>query len=251
MAQKKLLHNLINIGLTEKEASVYLASLSLGSSTILKLAEATSLKRTTVYSVIETLKQRGLMSIELSGWKRRFTAADPQSLSLTLKQREREFETALPELISLHNLKDDGGTFKYYQGLEAVKGVYEQLLKDAPPGCDYLIISDIASWLEMDEKWSADFRERRAATPVKMRLLTQDSEAARHYKKYERNFNAQVKLLLENTVLKTNAVIIPQRLMINQVRMPIMAIVIENESIIQMQRQLFEIIWASLPSTTQ
>jgi hypothetical protein len=188
------------------------------------------------------------MSVELSGWKRRFTAADPQSLSLVLKQRERGFETILPELIALHKLKNDGGTFKYYQGLEAVKGVYEQLLKDAPPGCDYLIISDIASWLEMDERWSADFRERRAATQVKMRLLTQDSEAARHYKKYERNFNAQVKLLPERTVLKTNAVIIPERLMINQLWSP-MAIVIENESIIEMQRQMFEIIWASLRQT--
>ncbi|MEK9154114.1 MAG: helix-turn-helix domain-containing protein, partial [Patescibacteria group bacterium] len=145
MLSAKILRNLKDIGLTEKEASVYLASLSLGPSTILELAEATSLKRTTVYSVIETLKQRGLMSVELSGWKRRFTAVDPQSLSLVLKQRERGFEAILPELISLHNLKSEGGTFKQYEGLEAVKGVYEQLLKDAPPGCDYLIISDIAS----------------------------------------------------------------------------------------------------------
>ncbi len=249
MAQKRLLQTLTNIGLTEKEARVYLASLSQGPSTILKLAEATNLKRTTIYSVIESLKQKGLMSVELSGWKKRFTAMDPQALSLTLKQREQSFETVLPEFISLHNLKSDGGTFRYYEGIESVKAVYEGLLRDVAPGSDYLIISDIGAWLEVDEKWSADFRERRAATPVKMRLLTQDSEAARHYRKYAQNFNAQVKLLPEQTMLKTNAVIIPQRLVIHQMRPPVMAIVIENESIIQMQRQLFEIIWTSLPNT--
>lgn len=247
MATKRLLQTLINIGLTEKEAEVYLASLSLGPSTILKVAKSTNIKRTTIYSVVESLKQKGLMSVELSGWKRRFTATDPQSLSLALKQRERGLETVLPELISLHNLKSDGGIFKYYEGIEGVKTIYEQLLRDVAPGSDYLIISDIGTWLEADEKFFSDFSRRRAISPVKTRMLLQDSEAARRYKKLEKNFNAHIKLLPGEIALKTNAVIIPQRLVIHQMKQPVMAVVIENESIIQMQKQLFEIIWASLP----
>ena len=41
MLSAKILRNLKDIGLTEKEAGVYLAALSLGPATIVKLSEAT------------------------------------------------------------------------------------------------------------------------------------------------------------------------------------------------------------------
>ena len=43
---------LIDLGLTENEAKVYVAALSLGPATILKIAQAAAIKRTTVYFVV-------------------------------------------------------------------------------------------------------------------------------------------------------------------------------------------------------
>ena len=44
-----------NLGLSEKAAQVYLASLELGEAPVQKLAERAGLKRTTVYYVLEEL----------------------------------------------------------------------------------------------------------------------------------------------------------------------------------------------------
>ena len=49
------------IGLTEKEAAVYLALLKLGPTTALKIARETGIKRPTVYTTLDALKGRGLV----------------------------------------------------------------------------------------------------------------------------------------------------------------------------------------------
>ncbi len=247
MNQRRVVAQLKEVGLPEREALVYLATLSLGPTTALLLAKETGLKRTSVYPVLEALKRRGLIATELHGWKERFAAADPKTLSINLKRQKEEFETLLPELSSLYNLKDSGTTFKYFEGLSGIKSVYEQLLKDTPPKSDYLIISDIGEWLEADEKFFSNFAIRRAKLNVKTRMLLLDTEHGRKYKSMERNLNAQIKLLPKNTAFKTNAVIASQRLVIHQLKLPMMALTVENQSIIQMHREMFEVIWKSLP----
>ncbi len=51
-----------NLGLTEKEARTYLASLELGPETAQNIAKKTGINRATTYVQIESLKKRGLMS---------------------------------------------------------------------------------------------------------------------------------------------------------------------------------------------
>ena len=77
-------------------------------------------------------------------------------------------------------------------------------------------------------------------------MLFQDSELAHDWKKIERNFNAKIKVLPKNTHLKTNLVITPQKVLIHQLTDPILGIVIENKSVIQMHTEMYELIWNSL-----
>ena len=49
-------------GLNEKQIKVYLACLELGSASVQKISQKSGLIRTTVYEVLETLKQRGFTS---------------------------------------------------------------------------------------------------------------------------------------------------------------------------------------------
>ena len=51
---------LTNLGLSEKSAQVYVAALSLGTSSVQTLAKKSGLKRPTAYSYIEELLQEGL-----------------------------------------------------------------------------------------------------------------------------------------------------------------------------------------------
>ena len=120
----KLINTLKDIGLTEKEATVYLASLSLGSGNVAQIAQVSGIKRTTVYSVLESLKQKGLIRIELIGWKNLFVAENPEKLEFIVDQMRHEVRKTLPEFASVYNLHSSGAFIKYYEGLESIKGVY-------------------------------------------------------------------------------------------------------------------------------
>ncbi len=243
MKSQKLYSVLTEVGLSENEARVYLAALSLGPTTILRIARAAEIRRTTAYPVIESLKRRGLMNIELKGLKQLFVAENPQKLENVLESRKTKFEEAFPEFAALYNLKGGEGVVKYYEGLESVKNVYEGLLRDIRPREDYLAISNATQWKDLDEKWFEKFMEKRAKLPINIRLLLQGSEQARHYKKFARNYNFVVKILPKNTALTTSTTITPQRVVIHQLIPPVMAIVIENESIIKTHREMFAIMW--------
>lgn len=236
-----------DVGLTDKEASVYLSALSLGPSAVAKIAQAAEIKRTTVYSVIESLKRKGLMREELDGWKMLYAAETPDKLEGMIDRMRGEIHRAMPELDALHSLKTAGSFIRYYEGLESVRGVYEDLLKDIRPREDYMVIGNQRKWLDQDQKYFSAFIEKRKKLNINIRILMQESEVAREHKRLERNFNEKIKIMPPKFNLTTNLVIIPRRVVINQLTPPISAMAIENPSIIQMHRELFEMIWKSLP----
>ncbi len=246
MSYKNLANALLNIGMTDKESSVYLAVLGQGPTTVLKIATATGIKRTTVYSILESLKQKGLITIELKGFKQQYSAESPEKLSKLLDTRKKVFESFMPELLALYNLNPGESFIKFYEGLAGIKSVYENLLKDVASGDDYLVFADDEQWFKLDREFFQAFIERRAKLDIKIRSLLQDSPEAQMHKKFERNYNESIKILPKDTAMTTNLVIIPKRVVIHQLTPPVNAIVIETKSIIKMQRELFEIAWRSI-----
>src|SRR6185436_2297463 len=111
---------LTDIGLPENEAKVYFATLSLGQTSVLQVARATDIKRTTVYHTIEALKQKGLVAIEMKGFKSFYVAEDPERLSRVLESRAKVFEGILPDLSAKFKTKNKEGSIREYQGLKAV-----------------------------------------------------------------------------------------------------------------------------------
>lgn len=105
----KLALTLQSIGLSEKEACVYLVLLELKEALPSAIARRSEIKRSTVYSLLESLQKKGLVSsIKRSGGTY-FQAQDPQIF--LKKQRAHlddisdslnSLESALPELRSLH-----------------------------------------------------------------------------------------------------------------------------------------------------
>jgi sugar-specific transcriptional regulator TrmB len=233
-------------GLSAQEAAVYLAALSLGPSSVLTLSRGSGVKRTTVYSVLATLQQKGLIIREVRGWKTLFTAESPEKLEHIIETKKLDLLQALPALAALYNNREDQNTIRFYEGLEAVKSVYELLISEIRPHEDYLVLSNLHQWFGLDNDFFQDFIERRAKLPINIRILTQDSPKARELKKHERAYNERVSFLPADTQLTTNLVITPQRIVIHQLEHPIFALSITNPNIIKMHKEQFEIMWNAL-----
>lgn len=245
-AKDSIVNFLEDFGLSENEARVYSSSVSIGPSTIQKIAFEAGLKRTTVYSVIEALRQKGLMNIVITGLKRKYSAEDPERLEIVLEERKRRLKEFMPQLSSLFGMKGTSGIIKYYEGLDAIKQVYESMLKDMLPNDDYMVIANQDKWLSLDEEYFRNFTERRAKMDINIRMLFTEGERAQEWKKYEKNYNCKVKILPKNVSFSVDVVITPQKMVIQPLSSPIMAIVIENDNLIKMQREIFEMLWKSI-----
>lgn len=242
----KLYKTLIDVGLSDNEAKVYLNSLNLGKTTILSLSKASEVKRTTVYSVVESLKKLGLMKIEQIGWKTYYSAENPEKLERIIENKRKELQETLGDFKSLYSTEGGSSLIKYYEGIEAVKNIHLDFLDEVKFGEDYWVISDSAKWMSEDQKFFENFVEKRAQKKLNNRLLLQDSEIARRYKQNETVYNMQIKLFPQDVKLSASISITPQKILIHQTTPPVIAMVIENKNIIRLHKELFEFMWKSI-----
>lgn len=244
--QKKLINSLINLGLSPKEAEIYLIALELGPSSILEISKATSINRSTIYTIIDSLLKKALISIEVLGFKKLYVAEDPKRLESIFEQKKKDLLDSLPIFKEIYQTESRHSFIKYCEGLESIKRLYEELLEEIKSGDDYLVIGNQASWFSKDPSFFEKFIRKRSKLNIKIRLLLQDSATAQKHKKFEKNLNQKIRILPKDTHLSTNMVILPKKIIIHQLEGLPLAVVIESRSIVQMNRELFEIIWASL-----
>ena len=247
MEKEKIIALFESIGLSENESKVYFAMLGNGPSNVQKIARSSGVKRTTIYQILESLKNQGLARVELTGLKQKFVAEDPAKLEAVVEAKSKALKDTIPSLRSLFVSDESSSSVKYYQGLRAIRGIYDNLLDTIRPGDYYTAIFDVDKWDAIDEGFLLKHIERRATLRVNTRLLIRDSEKARWRKQFEKNFNEEIRILPADTLLDMDVVVTPHKLVMFQLSEPLVAFVIENKSAIKMQKQMFEIIWKSIP----
>ena len=121
-------HYLQKIGLTEKEARLYTAALQTGPAPLQQLVQASQLKRATVYDVIESLKNQGLMKTIAKGKRKVYVAEEPQNLFSLLKQKENVLTGIVGQLVALQNTAGEKPSVRIYQGTEGIQEIYNDLV---------------------------------------------------------------------------------------------------------------------------
>lgn len=244
--QSKIINILESLGLSDTESQVYFSMLSLGPATILAISKASEVKRTTIYSVLDSLNRKGLTRIEVKGFKKLYVAEHPKKLESILTARKNDLAELFPELEALYNLKGGEAFIKYYKGSESIKNANYDLLESLQHNDEFLVIGDPERWEDVNKSFAKDFIVKRNKHSLRIRMMLTDSELARTYKKFERNFHEEIKLLPADSKLDTNLVITPQKILIQQMFSPVLVITIENKSIINMHRELFNVMWNTL-----
>lgn len=131
---KNLEQSLIEIGLSIKEAGVYIALLTLGHGTVSQISRRANINRTTGYDILDSLSTKWLVSISGKEPKQEYTAETPENLSKFINQEIniqqealKRIQEIIPELKSIHNIKDRPKVF-FYEGREGLEKVYEDTL---------------------------------------------------------------------------------------------------------------------------
>ncbi|MEK9131020.1 MAG: helix-turn-helix domain-containing protein, partial [Patescibacteria group bacterium] len=125
-----LSRELMHLGLSEKEAAVYLAALQLGPVPVQDIAKLSKVNRATTYVMIESLKKRGLIGSTQKDKKHIFIAEAPDRLmslirlqKKELEEQETEMTKLLPKLNAVFNRSGEKPDVRYFEGLEGLESL--------------------------------------------------------------------------------------------------------------------------------
>ena len=157
---------LLELGLSDKEASVYLALLELGSSVVQDISEKAGVNRTTTYATIESLQRHGLVSMVTEGKKVLYAATSPQHLESILHKERLEIDTkkqklndALPLFMALYNAVERKPVIRFFEGEEGMTAIRE-ILADSTG--EYLSFTAIDEGTMRVGKMNEEQRQRMA-----------------------------------------------------------------------------------------
>jgi sugar-specific transcriptional regulator TrmB len=158
-----------DIGLSDKEASVYIALLSVDNDSVLDLASKTKINRTTIYPVLESLAQKGLISEIKIDKKVRFQAEPPERLEtyverrkIQLEEQEKRLKDIIPQLRSIYKEDSEKPVVKFYEGREGIISMTEEIFQSKEKGGTMYMIypRDLIEGI-FSESESARFRKIR------------------------------------------------------------------------------------------
>lgn len=238
----ELLKELQKIGLSEKEAGVYLALLELGRASVLKVAKKAGLKRPTVYLVLDSLIEKGLATLLPREKKKLYLAEKPRKFLTVLQDREKTLKELLPNLNAFYQKGEQKPDIRYYEGKEALGGIYEEIVK-APEIWFFATSIKLFSetYPEIFQKSLTVFDRKKKKV---REIVSSEPFDIRYAKKYNNPPLRNIRVLPEDLVWYADSAIWEGKLAIFSLK-KLFAIVIENEDIVESYKTIFELCWRS------
>lgn len=239
---------LTSLGLTKRGSTVYLALLTRGRLGISDIARSTQLTRVMVYAAIRDLMELGLVVAHPKGKYKVYAAAPPKKLEDRFVQLSNEFDARIAALGALaHKVGVDRPTVEYSEGREAIKAVYDDVAESLAPGETYYRYSST--------KVRNGEREGGSYISKKYRLLRNKKKLERLVITNEQNKNSkllnldrEVKVIPPDFDLfeyNVSQVIYGNKVAVIDYNTET-ATVIENKTVAQFQKKLFELLWRKL-----
>lgn len=238
--------SLMHMGLPEKEASVYVALLGLGLATVSEIAKRSGINRTTVYDILSSLSQKGLVSISGKEPKQEYRSENPDKLLEYLKsdlerktQSVRYAELMLPELKSIHKV-GERPRIKFYEGEDGLREVYEDTLTSEGTILAYAAVDDVNKGIS---NYFPKYYKRRAAKNIPIRAIFPDTPVARERSDLDKEEKRKSLLVPYNEYSFTPEInIYNNKVMIASWREKL-GIIIESEEIADAMKKIFELSW--------
>jgi len=180
-----LTKQLIDFGLSEKEAKIYLALLELELATVFEIAKQSGINRSSAYVVLEALMKKGFVGISDDKNVRRYLAASPETLLHSAKTAAKKqddiktgIESIIPDLKVLHKGTRGKPVVKVFEGVNGLINVFEDTLT-----CKEKVIRIISSVEKISKLLPPDYFfgyvKRRGEKRIKMHGIHPANEIAR------------------------------------------------------------------------
>ena len=222
------------LGLLDKEANIYLALLRFGTVTATKIAQETSIDRTTSYRFLSSLIDRGLAGYVIKNNVKYFTAAYPTKFAEDLKNKLEHVNSIMPELEALAKFSKEETKVELYKGKEGLKTVMKDILREKK---SYTFIGEVEEiFIEFPiyiKQWLREVERLR----IKGRLICNEKA------KFQVAETESYRLISNNLISKISTWTYGNKTALFIWSIPLFAVVIENNDVTQSNINFFNYLW--------
>lgn len=247
---------LVELGLSEKEAKVYVTLLELGKASAQAIARRATMVRPTTYVILDSLARKGLASKATGpdAKKMLFQAEAPERLGQYLEQqqrdaadRQRHLLDLLPSLRSLHLSGEGRPRVRLFEGKEGLRKLQQEFIA-ASTGEVVGMISDDAMYElfpRESEEYEQNIRSVRVQAGIRSRHIYTSSRGLLYTKDQDRAALRESRLV-PAAMLPLNAsfAVHGPLLSVISFRNKIIGVLIEHPDIAASFKAVFECVWA-------
>lgn len=243
------LTNLTYLGLTKGEITVFSALLEHGPQSVADLISRSKLKKGDCYNKLADLKEKGLIEEFTQDKKKHYRLANPKTLETIANSRyqdatvaKRELEGLLPEIMSTYTLTYHQPGISIFEGSEAMHRIPDDSITATD---DILQYVDLETVLGGYQELNAVYARLRKKYKKRKRMIVSDSPVARAYATKQDPTLTEVRLVpYQLPKFATIMMIYNNKVSYLTLKPEVMiGVIIEDTSITQMHRALFEMNW--------
>ncbi len=234
------------VGLTEKQAKVYVAALFLGPAAVQRISEQAEVNRATTYVILAELAEVGLVSESIEGKKTVYVAEPPEAIERYLNvmekaitQRKTQLKDVMTELKSVNRLEvEDAPVVRFFKGKEAISTMDAYLRRKAGRKETVYAMSDVDEVLRVFPDILEEGPKQRQKKEIASRLFSSgsievpsDPSSNRLVKKMKAKAQGEINIYSDKLTVQTYGEAEP------------IGVIIESRQIVAVFRQLFEMAW--------
>ncbi len=244
---------LTNLGLTDKEAAVYLSCLELGPSPVQPVAKKAKVVRATTYVILDSLMKMGLVTKYKEGKKTLFSAEPPQQLLRLLERQEevieekhRDLEGILPELQMITKASGDKPSVRYFEGKEGLRAIRQEIVmyaRSTDVVYNFTPADHLLGVFPDDE--DTHYAQRVAKHIPAKTLFTTTSDKRKKEWLTSKGLTERRFVSPEKFPVPGGMTIYRDRVGIGSYTGKLFGVIIESEQVADMMRVIFELAWES------
>lgn len=241
-----------NIGLSDKEARVYLTALELGEESVQNIARKAKINRPTAYNMIRALMKRGLMSTIEKGKKQYFNAESPERLMNLVKAKEEEYKLlersvseVLPELKAVFNKAGEKPRIRYFEGKEGLKEIQKDIIDSKPKELLEIYSVDEVRAVFTEEESRNQWKQVRIVNNTNIKHIYNRSLGPFDLKQRDRIINEKW-VSEEDFPFTSDVGIYNDKVFIASLKGNLQGIIIENKEVAKTFTSFFKLAWRGI-----
>ncbi len=231
------------LGLSKKEAQVYLALLRIGQASAALVAKNSGLKRPTTYLVLEDLRNRGFVLKMPGDKKQMFIAKSPEEIIGVAKNNIDHALRVLPQLMSMFLSNNPKVRTVHFEGLSGVREALWYKMRDLK-GKEIVAFFGSTEDATQDlitlfHEWNAEIAEN----GIKLRSLVPDVKNLREFRESDKRFYFQPKVLPYTDYTSKISIDVTEFFIRVVMFKEQQAVIIENPLLANAMKEIFELVW--------